>query len=103
MTNKLMGKQVTSFADFHHALVPEQYGGRNRHRAIIAALNKWLTTDLWHLNQSSGALCPNDAKSCFNHITHPTAILALEHMRLPQNAVKSAFLTLQCLNGKWGL
>jgi len=89
MMSKLMGKQVALFAESHQALEPEQYGRHNCHHAIIAALNKHLTTDLWCLQCSSGALCSNDIKSCFDRIAHPRAILALEPFPRMQFTVHS--------------
>ena len=46
INNKKLGQDMMHNAEAHHALAPEQYGGRKHHRSVIAALNKRLTMDL---------------------------------------------------------
>ena len=63
-------------AEKHNLLAPKQYRGRKHHRPIIAALNKPLTMDLLRLRRQTGALCSNDAKSCYDQIVHSFASIA---------------------------
>ena len=39
INNKKLGKDMMNKAEEHHILAPEQYGGRQHHRSVIAALN----------------------------------------------------------------
>ena len=68
---------MMNHAEKHKLLAPEQYGGRKHHRSIIAALNKRLTMDLLHLRRQTGALCSNDAKSCYDRIVHSFASIVM--------------------------
>jgi hypothetical protein len=45
--------------------------------------------------RQAGALCSNDAKSCYDRIVHNVAALCMHHMGLPREPVESMFLTLQ--------
>ncbi len=44
------------------SLAPEQYGSRNKHKAIDLAVNKALAYDILQQQKRPGALCSNDAK-----------------------------------------
>ena len=43
----------------------------------------------------AGALCSNDAKSCYDRVVHSIATLAMRCMGVPANPIKSMFATLQ--------
>jgi hypothetical protein len=43
----------------------------------------------------AGALCANDAKSCYERVVHSIAALAMHCMGVPVNPIKSMFSTLQ--------
>ena len=77
INNKKLGRDMMAHAEQHQLLAPEQYGGRKHHRSVIAALNKCLTMDLLRLHRQSGALCSNDAKSCYDRIVHLFALIAM--------------------------
>ena len=51
--------------------------------------------DLLRLRRQAGALCSNDAKSCYDRIVHNVAALAMRRQGAPKNAVNSLLLTLQ--------
>jgi hypothetical protein len=59
-------------AEKHKAFAPEQYGSRKYHRTINLVVNKTLSYDLLHQTKSPGAICLNDAQSCYNLIVHPS-------------------------------
>jgi hypothetical protein len=62
--NTLLGRSVMAHTEAYSHIPAEQYGSRKKHRAIEAALNKFLTQDIWYQKWQSGALCSNEAKSC---------------------------------------
>ena len=95
INNKKLGRDMMQHAEQHHLLAPEQYGGRKHHRSIIAALNKRLTMDLLRLRHQTGALCSNDAKSCYDHIVHSFASIAMRRLGAHPQAVTCMLSTLQ--------
>ena len=84
-----------AFAENHNALAPEQFGSRKHHRSNLLALNKRLTMDLLRQRRQAGALCANDAKSCYDRIAHLIAVLALRRLGMAAAPVQSMFETLQ--------
>jgi hypothetical protein len=66
-----------------------------RHRAIDLAVNKTLSFDILHQLRSPGALCSNDAKSCYDLIGHTTASIAMQRMGVLKAVVDFLFTTLQ--------
>jgi hypothetical protein len=47
--------------------------------------------------KTAGALCSNDAKSCYDRILHSVASLCLQRLGLPEGAIVCMFSTLQNL------
>lgn len=92
---KLAGCYVMFFTKSHKALAPEQFGSRKNHKSILAALNKHLNMDLLRQRGQAGALCANDAKSCYERIVHTVATLALRRLGMPAEPLVSMFETLQ--------
>lgn len=82
-------------AEQHHQLAEEQNGSRKKKSAIAHALNKHLSYDLMQQTKTPGALCSNDAKSCYDHILHVVASLCLQCLGLPELAIMCMFTTLQ--------
>jgi hypothetical protein len=74
------------------------YGSRKKQQAIEAALNKVLTQDSWRQKRQSGALCSNDAKSCYDRVVHSFAILCMLRLGCPREPLLSMFVTLQKMN-----
>jgi hypothetical protein len=93
--NKILGRSLMRQAEAHSQIPPEQYGSRKKHRAIEAALNKVLTQDIWRQKRQSGALCSNDAKSCYDRVVHSFAILCMLRLGCPLGPILSMFITLQ--------
>jgi hypothetical protein len=77
MNNKKLGRDMMCNAEKYGTLAREQYGSRKHHRSIIAALNKRLTMDMLRLRRLAGAICSNDAKSCYDRIVHSIDSLAM--------------------------
>jgi hypothetical protein len=67
MNNKKSGRDVMARAE-SLGLGKEQAGLSKHHHSILSALNKVLTMDLLRLQCRVGALCSNDAKSCYDRI-----------------------------------
>ena len=95
MNNKKLGRDVMAFAEQHAVLAPEQFGSRKNHQSVHAALNKRLTMDLLRQLRQAGALCSNDAKSCYDRIVHCIVAIALRRLGMAAAPVKSMLATLQ--------
>lgn len=95
MNNKQLGRDIMRHAESLNNLAREQYGSRKHHRANTAATNKVLTMDLLRLRRQAGALCSNDAKSCYDRVVHSIAALSLLRQGAPRAAVTSLLTTLQ--------
>lgn len=95
MNNKKMGRDMMPPAEECAILARRQFGSRKNRQSIIAALNKQLAMDLLRQRRQAGALCSNDAKSCYDHIVHNIATLAIWRTGMPAEPVRSMFETLQ--------
>jgi hypothetical protein len=92
---KHVGRSMMRVAEKTKSLAPEQYGSRKGHKAIDLAVNKALTFDiLWQLKRA-GAICSNDAKSCYDLIGHSPAALSMQRVGVPKNIINCLFTTLQ--------
>jgi hypothetical protein len=78
-----------------HLLPPDQGGSRKDHRSNELGLNKVLAFDLMRQLRQAGALCCNDAKSCYDRIVHSIAILCMVRLGCLFAPVVSMFKTLQ--------
>ena len=95
--NKLLGRAMMRFAETNALLAPEQYGSRKAHSAIFQSVNKVLTFDILRQSRHPGALCSNDAKSCYDRIVHSTAGLAMQRCGVPPALVKASLGPIQRL------
>jgi hypothetical protein len=77
------------------SLAPEQYGSRKRHKAIDLAVSKSLAFDILRKLKRAGAICSNDAKSCYDFIGHTQAALSMQRVGAPKNIINCLFTTLQ--------
>ena len=96
--NKKLGRDVMQFAEKHQLIAPEQFGSRKRHSSIDQVLIKTLFYDILRIKRQDGYLCSNDAKGCYDRITHSMASLALQRVGLPLPPIISMFSTLQRMN-----
>jgi ribonuclease HI len=97
---KFCGREMMHNAEKHLAVAKEQYGSRKRHRAIDHALNKVLSHDLLRQLKQPGAICSNDAKSCYDLIGHTPASLSMQRLGMPPSFVKCLLETLQNMKHK---
>ena len=93
--NKRMGRIIVKHAELHNQIPWEAYGSRQQHRSIECALNKVLTTDTLRQQHRPGAICSNDAKSCYDRILHNIASICMRRLGLPPEACHVMFGTLQ--------
>jgi hypothetical protein len=77
---KHVGREMMKVAKSTKSLAPEQYGSRKRYKAIHLAANKALTFDILRQMKRAGAVCSNDAKSCYDLIGHTQAALSMQRV-----------------------
>ena len=65
--------------------------------AIDQSLNKRLTYDIIRQKKRPGALCSNDAKSCYDRIVHSVASLAMQRVGAPVEPIICMFTSIQNL------
>ena len=93
--NKKLGRDVMHQAEKNNLIAPEQFGSRKRHSSIDQVLIKTLYYDILRIKRQDGYLCSNDAKSCYDRITHSLASLALQRIGLPIPPIISMLTSLQ--------
>lgn len=93
--NKKLGRDVMYQAEKNNLIAPEQFGSRKRHSSIDQVLIKTLYYDILRIKRQDGYLCSNDAKSCYDRITHSMASLALQRIGLPTPPIISMLTSLQ--------
>jgi hypothetical protein len=95
--NKRLGREMIFRAEKFGAVAREQFGSRKHMSAIDQSLNKALTFDIWRQLRQSGALCSNDAKSCYDRIVHNCASICMQRVGTPIQPIISMFSTIQQL------
>ena len=96
--NKKIGREMMYYAEDLHLIAKEQYGSRKNLSAVDHSLNKTLTYDLIRQRKIPGAVCSNDAKSCYDRIVHSVASLAMQRMGMEQAPIVCMFTTIQNLD-----
>jgi hypothetical protein len=89
------GRSMMQIAEKTKSLAPEQYGSRHQHKAIDLAVNKAITFDILRQLKRPGAICSNDAKSCYDLIGHTQAAISMQRMGVPKTFINCLFTTLQ--------
>jgi len=92
---KHMGCQMRQVAEQTKSLAAEQYGSRKQHKAIDLAVNKALTFNILRQLKRAGAICSNDAKSCYDLIGHTQAAISMQRVGVNKNIINCLFTTLQ--------
>ena len=93
--NKKIGREMMYYAEDLQLIAKEQYGSRKSLSAVDHSLNKTLTYDLIRQLKKPGALCSNNAKSCYDCIVHLLASLAMQRMGMEQAQIVCMFRTIQ--------
>jgi hypothetical protein len=96
--NKRFGRDLMILAEEHGDLAIEQFGSRRGMSAVDQSLNKALTFDIWRQLRATGALCSNDAKSCYDRILHNFASICLQRLGAPIAPILSMFTSIQHLS-----
>jgi hypothetical protein len=95
INNKKLGRDLMTRGEKLKLIAREQYGSRKKHQSITAALNKRLTMDLLRQRRQAGALCSNDAKSCYDRVVHSVSSLSMRRLGMPIEPINSMFKCLQ--------
>jgi hypothetical protein len=95
INNKKLACDVMQQVEALNLIPQEQYDSRKHLQAIYTALNKHLTMDLLCQRRQAGALCSNDAKSCYDRIVHTFAILCMLKFGVQLEPLLSMFRCLQ--------
>lgn len=95
--NKKLGREMMFTAEDLNVIAKEQFGSRAGLTAIDHSLNKRLTYDLIRQTKRPGALCSNDAKSCYDRIVHSVVSLSMQRVGAPVQPIISMFTTIQNL------
>lgn len=93
--NKKFGRELMFHAEQSQDIAIEQFGSRKGMSAIDQSLNKALTFDIWRQERKPGAICSNDAKSCYDRILHNVASICLQRLGAPVEPIISMFKTIQ--------
>jgi hypothetical protein len=93
--NKRLGREMLFRAEKYKAVVTKQFGSRKHLSAIDQSLKKALTFDIWRQLRQCGALCSNDAKSCYDRIVHNIASICMQRVGTPIKPIVSMFQTIQ--------
>ena len=93
--NKLLGRRTIQHAEELEAIAPEQYGSRKHKSAITQALHKRVTYDIIRQTKTPGALCSNDAKSCYDRVLHSIVGLAYRRLGIPHPPVQCMLESIQ--------
>jgi len=95
--NKILGRDCMFFAEDLKAVAQEQYGSRRQQSAVNQGLNKTLALDVLRQLKQAGAVCVNDAKSCYDRIVHNIASLSLQRVGVPLEPIICMFTTIENL------
>ena len=93
--NKILGRRTLQHAEAINEIAPEQYGSRKKKSAIDQALHKKITYDIIRQTKLPGALCSNDAKSCYDRVLHSIASLAYRRLGVPNPPVQCMLESIQ--------
>ena len=98
--NKFIGREMMRAAERNGTMADEQYGSRTGRKAIDQAVNKRLFFDILRQRKIDGAICSNDAASCYDRIVHSAAAMAMRRQGISREATECMFKTLQQLEHK---
>ena len=93
--NKILGRQSLAHAEKNGLIAKEQYGSRKGKSAIEHAIHKRITYDILRQFRQPGALCSNDAKSCYDRIIHSIATLSYRRLGIASPPVDCMFRSIQ--------
>jgi hypothetical protein len=99
LNTKRIGKQAMKMAEKEgkSLIAPEQYGSKKKHSAIEVVLNSRLIVDILRVMHKPAIIVSNDAKSCYDHISHAVFSICLQRVGCSENAVLSCTRILQSM------
>ena len=90
-----LGRDMMKHAEKHNMIAREQYGSRKGHSSIDHAVNKRLSYDLMRMHRQPGALCSNDAKSCYDRILHSIVAISMKRLGIPEPLIECMLKCIQ--------
>ena len=93
---KVLGRSTIYQAEAFCLLPDKPYGIRPNKCAIDHVLHKRLTYDILQQMRQTGAMCSNDAKSCYDRVVHSIASLQTT-IGVPSPPVISMLKTIQTM------
>ena len=84
----IWGKELMRWAESHHAINNNQYGGRKGIQTQSAALNKPFTMDVMRYYAEPAPIIDNDAQACYDRILIVLLSYSLLRLDLPLHLVK---------------
>ncbi len=93
--NKILGKRTMEHAERNNLIAKEQYGSRPGKNSIKHAIHKRMTYDILRQLRIPGALCSNDAKSCFDRMVHAIVSLAYQCLGVPNPPIQCMLRSIQ--------
>ena len=84
----IWGKELMRWAESHHAINKNQYGGRKGIQAQSEALNKTLTMDVMRYYAEPASIIDNDAQACYDRILIVLLSYSLLRLGLPLHLVR---------------
>jgi hypothetical protein len=95
MNNKQIGRTAMWNGERAKVLARDNLGGRKGMRSVEVSMNQQLTYNLIWAARARAVIISNDAKGCFDRISHVVAILALRRLGVPRPALQSMIETIQ--------
>ena len=92
---KTLGYKTMQHAEKLNLIAPEQYGSRSGKSSIDHAVHKKLWYDILRQKRQPGAMCSNDAKSCYDRVVHSIASLAYQRLGIPLPPITTLLKTIQ--------
>ena len=100
MLKLIWGKRLVRHAELYRCLGTENFGSRSGHQAQDAQLGKLFLYEYARLTRTSLITVDNDAKSCYDRIIKPLAMIACIAVGLPLLAAAMHNRTHYCMQHK---
>ena len=96
--NKLLfGHRLVKQIEFFHRFPNELYGSRTALSAILVAINRRLTIDIFKQKRRAGIIAGVDAAQCYDRIVHSLSILLCQREGAPISSLLMMFGAIQSM------
>jgi hypothetical protein len=95
MNNKVLGSNAMQASTHLRAYARDNYGGHKGLRAAEVSMNQALTCNSIWGRCGRAVIMSNDAKGCYDRISHTVVNLALQRLGIPNPAIQSMLETIQ--------